>query len=304
MRLSMPTASDLAETFAEPWGLNLRITRKLTVPSGSPAMNSVYVIPPGGLSLDTRLFMSVTFDLPRAGGFPLEHGPFAEEVEVTRGRGVHGTFPGAAEPWESLPAGGSGPSPLGGRISVPEPWAVVLRVSPVDGLLSEDSTVNVTCQFNRASNGVRLNTPRAGARGALQTDKAQNLESPLDYGSYQSGYMARGNDLAGQDPVPGERGVPSPGDPPVFTLGHSFCGWNAAIGHTPGNGSLVIAREESEVRDHRVYSSNSLISAGPAQTSETRIRALGISLATLHGYGWMSVRLRTFSLSFNDSPSA
>src|SRR6266567_1045946 len=48
-----------------------------------------------------------------------------------------------------------------------------------------------------------------------------------------------------------------------ITLEHSFCGWNfTENGHTPGAGSLKISRTwQSEVQDHRVYSSKSLLSA-------------------------------------------
>jgi hypothetical protein len=288
MQLFPPTPDEFADRFPDPSGYIFTITRNLTVPAEVPARNNAYVVP-GGLSLDLRLFMRVTFDLPRAEGFSLfDHGPLEGEFEPIEGASSaeHGRLGGEIEPPGSL---SPGLGPIGGKFSVPEPWAVVLNVSPTSDLLS-DWMVNLTCQFNRNPqfNGVRLNTPRVQDIGALQTDKAAPLESPLDYGIYQGGYMAFPN---------GTDGVV---DPPVFSLEHSFCGNKAEDNkHTPGSGSLKILRTwQSEVQDHRVFSNDALISY-PGQL--TSIGALGVSLVTLSGYGRMSVRLRTFSIWVNDS---
>lgn len=288
MQLFPPTPDEFADRFPDSSGYTFTITRNLTVPADVPARNNAYLVPVG-LPLDARLFMRVTFDLPRAEGFFLfEHGPLGDEFEpIDEGSSaVRGRFADEIEPPGGL---SSGLGPIGGKFSVPEPWAVVLNVSPTGDLLS-DWMVNLTCQFNRNPqfNGVRLNTPTIQDIGALQTDKAAPLESPLDYGIYQGGYMAFPN---------GTDGVV---DPPIFSLEHSFCGWNAeANKHTPGSGSLKILRTwQSDVQDHRVFSNNALPSF-PGQVES--IGALGVSLVTLSGYGRMSVRLRTFSIWMNES---
>lgn len=287
MALFPPSADSTADRVPDPSGYDFGIARELSVPAGTSSRNCAYVVPPaGGLSLDTRLLLRVTFDRPRAEGFYLfEHGPlggefepFEEEASAERGR--------FAEEIESPGSLSPGLGPIGGKYSVPEPWAVALNVSPTSDLLS-DRMVNLTCQFNRTFDGVRLNTPKdPQGLGALQVDKAACLESPLEYGPYQGGYMAFPN---------GTDGVV---DPPVFSLEHSFCGWNAMTnGHTPGCGWLKIHRSwQPEVQDHRVFSSNALASSS-AQT----IGALGISLVTQSGFGRIRVRLRTFSIWVNDS---
>lgn len=274
MLVSAPTPDDQAQSFVDAWGRVLRITRIAT--AEGPARNNLYLVPPGGLTLDHRFFLRVTFDLPLAEGFS-PAGELEPIPPMTLSPDVHGPLEGSIE----LPGSPGGPSGL----SVPEPWAVVLSVSAATDLLG-DRMVNLTCQFNRQFNGVRLNTPSdLLGIGALQKDKAACLEMPLDYSSYQGGYMAFPNGTDGFV------------EPPVFSLEHSFCGWNAgANGHTPGYGSLKIVRaKQFEVSDHRVFSSNALTAPAPV----TSIGALGVSLVTLNGVGRMRVRLRTFTIWFN-----
>ena len=275
MVLSAPTPNDQAERFPDASGLNLKMTRDRNVPATASSLNSVYVVPPAGsVPLDTRLLMLVTFDLPNAEGLS----PLTEDVGALARFSPGGRSPSANEieppgilsPFESVMS----------NVTVPEPWAVALNVS-AENPLPPIGMVNLTCQFNRQFDGVRVNTP-----GNLQRDQAATLESPLNYGAYQGGYVSLPD---------GTDGVV---DPPVFTLEHSFCGWNfAANGHTVGAGSLKISRAYAplEAHDHRVYSSDALASAPQPVTS---IRALGTSLAAV-GVGRMSVRLRTFSLWFN-----
>src|SRR5829696_6726487 len=80
MVYSPSTASNQAQRIPHPQGLTLKITRGLAVDAPS-AMNSIYVVPPAGnVRLDTRLFIRITFDLPRAEGLPLgDHGPLPDE---------------------------------------------------------------------------------------------------------------------------------------------------------------------------------------------------------------------------------
>jgi hypothetical protein len=230
------------------------------------AHNSVALIPPAGFPLDVRMWLRVSFDLPFASRLP-------EAPE-----GIN-----------------------------PEAWAVALRVSPKAQLLDND-TFDVTCQFTRGSGGgVRLNTPANSLpeeprRGTLQRDQAAFLESPLDYNRYQGGLIA----------LPFGTGPFVEVDPPLFTLEHSFCGWNFRNnGHTVGAGFLRINRPPIErapwpleVRDHRVYSSDTLKFALSDETFvQARIRAVGVSLATRMGLGNMSVRLRSLQVWFNDSMS-
>lgn len=290
MALFPPTPDDTAQRIPDPSGYIFRITRKLTARADESARNIAYVVPPAaGVPLDARLFMRVTFDLPRAEGFSLaDHGPLGDEVEPLREQASaeHGPFAGEIGLPGSVEAGHPGPSV--GEVSVPEPWVVALSVSPASDLLS-DSMLVLTCQFNSRLNGVRLNTPRnAQGTGPLQTDTALCLETPLNYDIYQGGYMAFPN---------GTDGVV---DPPIFSLEHSFCGWNAAANkHTPGCGWLKIYRSwQPEAQDHRVFSSDAFTSS-PGQV--TAIGALGVSLVTLNGFGRMSVRLRTFSIWVNES---
>ncbi|HSE41969.1 MAG TPA: hypothetical protein VLH08_14490, partial [Acidobacteriota bacterium] len=135
--------------------------------------------------------------------------------------------------------------------------------------------------FNRlAPTGVRLNTPFS-----LQSDQPAYLESPLNYKSYQGGLLAPYDD----------RWIA----PPILSLAHSFCGIGANdIAHTSGCGFLKLTRIwPPELRDHRVYSSNTLIHQGSAAI--TSVGALGVSIATLRGEGRVSARLRSFSVSIN-----
>ena len=168
---------------------------------------------------------------------------------------------------------------------------MVLTVSLDGGLAAGDHMVNVTCQFNRIFNGVRLNTP-----GALQTDKASCLESPLNYSSYQGGYTV----------LPNGREFHS--EPPVFALEASFCGWNTAVRqHAVGSGALRIVRSWMEDRaDHRVFSTDALNAVLPSTTLVTAaapvsIRGLGVQVVTVNGVGVMQARIRAFSLSLNHS---
>lgn len=163
----------------------------------------------------------------------------------------------------------------------PGQWAVVLAVSPEINL-SSPYTVDVTCQFNKVDNGVRLNTPKPGK---VQLDTAAFLESPLDY----SRYLVRPRT-------------------PVFTLKHSFCGGNlmeivdnVQINHTASCGFLEIARHpHSLAEDHRVFSDSSLFSKFESNPQNAAIRALGVSVANT-GIGKVSARVRTFSVWINES---
>ncbi|HKP68409.1 MAG TPA: hypothetical protein VJV05_03930 [Pyrinomonadaceae bacterium] len=175
----------------------------------------------------------------------------------------------------------------------PEPWAVTLWVSPTTQLASTTS-LNVTCQFRTP--GIRLNTP-----GSLQKDQGATSDAPLDYLSYQR-HQAR---------APGSNDYYIEVGPPVFTLEHSFCGWNARTnGHTPGMGALEILRpwlehppwsRNPKVKDHRVYSSTAMLPPGATTSIQDKIRALGVSIATINGMGRMSARLRTFEIWVNVS---
>ena len=203
--------------------------------------------------------MRVTFDRPFAEGLPTggEHGPFPSENEI----------PGAP------PSEGPSLANVGAfAVTTPEPWAVALSVSRESAIPGSDAnrTVNVTCQFHRLLNAVRLNTPFA-----LQNDQAPALERPLEYGKYQGGFIALPDGTDGEAP------------PPLFTLEHSFCGV-AAEDTQPGVGFLQIARtyHPRDLRDHRVYSAKAIDAIG----------ALGVSLVALTGVGKMRVRIRTFSI--------
>ena len=171
----------------------------------------------------------------------------------------------------------------------PEPhWAVGLSLTP-GGDLSGRTFLIVTCQFRREHNGIRLATP-----SAVQKDVPALLESPLDYRYYHDGIDV---DPSGAEVHPG---------PPRFTLEHYFSSWNAdTIKHTVGSGSLRIAhRHKPESVDHRVYSSTSLTPAANPATPNTPpipVGALGVLLGTGGGSALLSVRLRSFSLSFNEA---
>jgi len=144
MTLSAPTQSD-------PYGLRFKITR---LPSDPPQRQSVYVVPPYDLPIETRLLLRVTFDLPYAEGFS-DHGPFSGETEL----------PGSLALVDP-----SSPT-------VPEPWAVALSVSTENHLASARNA-STTCQFHHL-HGLRLNTT------GLQVDQAAGLEGPpIDYDKY------------------------------------------------------------------------------------------------------------------------
>ena len=245
--------------------------------SSSLPKSSVFIKVPGrGLPLDTRLFMSITFDLPNAEEF------LPDNIPVPPVRPLSGNLSGTHGPF-----GGGG----GIEFPGPEPWAVVLSISPTSDLSSEYS-VHTTCQFHKVFNCVRLNTPSSQGIRRLQSDQAAPLESPLNYSSYRGGYTVLPNGSEIQT------------EPPLFTLSTSFCGWDTIkLGHSVGCGFLKISRSwRPEVEDHRVFSNNSFIPIlDPETPSRNAIRALGISVATQQGIGRMSARIRSFSLSFNNS---
>jgi hypothetical protein len=291
MQRSPATPDNQAEWLPHWAGTTFRITRGPVVADDTPdAKNSVFVVPPAGsLSIESRVLLRATFDSPLAEGFdtngnlhPIpsfgsgpDHGPLGGEFEEP-GKSV--VIPGDPNSAPALPAS---------QLSITEPWAVTLNVG-VDGDFIPDTTVHLTCQFNRrAPSGVRVNTPSA-LENNLPTEQADYLESPLNYSSYQGGLIAPGDDRWIQ--------------PPVFSLAHSFCGVGANandIRHTSGTGFLKLTRiSPPELRDHRVYTSSSLIHDG---TSEIRsIGALGISVVTGSGVGRLSARLRSFSVSINN----
>ena len=90
MELSTPTDSTPDSS-----GLTLEISRQ--PPDDPGKRNSVFVVPPGGVPLDSRLLMRLTFDRPRA---------------IPQGVLLPGVLP-------------------------PEPWAVALHVSPANDLLGD-----------------------------------------------------------------------------------------------------------------------------------------------------------------------
>lgn len=233
-----------ASNWSDYAGLNLYVERSPT--AADVASNSMYLIfRPDRFVLENRFIMRLEFDVPLARGFPS----------------------GMLNTW--------GPPP-----SI-EPWAVGLGVKfGGKNDLPTDRKVVVTCQFNSALDGVRLNTP-----DALQKDKPAVLDSPLDYARYQ-----RGNKSALLDKL----------FPPIrFVLEHAFAGYNGAtIGHTAGSGTLAITERTTfwnaaTKTDHRVFSNAGL--AKPGET-ETSIGAIGFALVSSAGVGLYTVRVRSFSV--------
>jgi len=269
-----PVRALLANSFGVSEGLVLELARGEAAGTDS-AQTALYLAPAGGIALDSRLLMRVTFDRPRAEGFPLDsHGEFAEEIErAQRSTGEEGRPGRAAEiPGSVFPADfGSTP----GTLTVPEAWAVALLLSPGQNLAQPQMSI-ATCQFR--TNGVRLNTP-----GSIQRDPAAALESPLNYDAYKGGYIAFPNGSDGEV------------DPPIFTLEQSFCGVAPEEDiPTVGCGLLTISRSWLEPRrDHRLFSSSALTSP-----LAPNIGALGVALAAL-GLGRMTVRLRSFEVLRN-----
>jgi hypothetical protein len=256
------TLDDIPELIPDASGITLRMSRSAPT-NGSLAANSVYVVP--AVPVQMRLFMRVTFDLPRAHGFL----PTPQGARESLGEAA---MPSPTEPQPDVLAV---PRGIGHHVlTVPEPWAVGLLVSGLD-TVPNDNTVNVTCQFHvkDTRSGVRINTP-----GALQADRPVYLDTPLDYSQYEGG-----DDY----------------EPALFTLEHSFCGAGVqTTGHTPGAGSLKIYGYSpdagyTERRDHRVYSSTALALMSPLPTN---IQALSATLASAGGEGQMDVRLRRLSI--------
>jgi hypothetical protein len=76
-----------------------------------------------------------------------------------------------------------------------------------------------------------------------------------------------------------------------------------------GSGSLSIVDPSGKGRrDHRLYSGRDIVQPDPSlvidetrDTSPPSIRALGVSLVTLQGVGKIMVRLRSFSVFWNES---
>jgi hypothetical protein len=181
----------------------------------------------------------------------------------------------------------------------PEPWAVSLYLRGGGRGRVESQTITVTCQFHRGYNGVRLNTPSPSALQQNPTDQSIPLDSPLDYARYQPPELVQV--VAGLNfLIPMERFFPAP----LFTLTHSFCGWGVADHrHNPGSAALSMRDwKGSERKDHRDYSSSLFSTAGDTLLERISfIEAVGISLVTASGIGDISVRARSFSLSFNHS---
>jgi hypothetical protein len=202
----------------------------------------------------------------------------------------HGQHKGDHGPLEALPGdtdklvytnpvGGDGSGP---QYSIPEPWAVGLALGPDRNILNQKRTIKATCQFNRLKgSGIRLNTPLS-----LQGDQSDNLESPLDYPSYQGKHHI-----------------------PIFTLEQSFGGFDSVTtSHYAGCGFLKISRLLEEKSDHRVCSWKTIPNNGPGPnpTAEINdgIKCLGINLATLKGYGWMSVRIKLYEIWMDTNSQA
>jgi hypothetical protein len=224
--------NDKPESDGDARGLNLSVYR--APGSVLHAANGVHLVfGQGVLPLATRLLMQVEFDRPNA------HPRYVQQ------------------PWTVAPA------PIIPGPPTPEPWAVGLPVKfGNENEIANESLVAVTCQFNRQTNGVRLNTPFNEEK-----DQSPNLVSPLDYAA---------------------------NPPPVFLMEHSFCGIRAAeptCGRSIGSGSLTIGPPGTK-KDQRVYS-NIHLSGG----QQTWIGALGVILVTIQGTGQIMVRLRRFSIS-------
>ncbi|HSM37110.1 MAG TPA: hypothetical protein VK837_11980 [Longimicrobiales bacterium] len=149
-------------------------------------------------------------------------------------------------------------SPPTSGSGAPEPWAVALTVKFGDETFDAQAPMaNVTFQFRPP--GTRLNTP-----GHLEGDQPATLTAPMDY-----------EKLA----------------PARFQLEHHFCGVNAAGRYAVGVGTAVVG-PPIRASDQRVYSQDGL-SGG----QQDWIGALGVTLATINGFGHMGVRLRRFSVS-------
>jgi hypothetical protein len=152
-----PELAGVAEHSVDPYGLTMTFTRTASPPAGAPTESAVYLppprfsVPPHSYPLDTRLFMSVKFDLPKA-----ELIPGAD------------TLP---QPWAvALVVKG------GGGSGDQEVYVTCqFRNDPSQPQL----------------NGVRLNTPKDPTTGigALQNDKGLPLDSPLDYSNYGESWL-------------------------------------------------------------------------------------------------------------------
>jgi len=210
-----------------PAGLDLKITRDASTPH--EVRNSVYVTPPGGIPINSRLLLKVTFLHPNAIGLPNV---------------------------------------------LAEPWAIGLRFSTENNILDATKSAIATCQFQRINQilSVRLNTPEGE-----QKDQAVALESLINYSVY--------------NPVP-PNSVINPDIVPIFTLEHSFSGFNLLnVDYTLSTGFLKLSRLNiSEVTDHRLNLRKAF--ANPSD----KIRAIGVNLATNNGFGTMSVRLLTLEI--------
>jgi len=230
--------NDKPESGGDAKGLNLSVYRSSSLSTDPSVANSVFLVfPPDVLPLKTRLLMQVEFDRPNA------HLQYIQQ------------------PWTVAPA------PIIPGSPTPEPWAVGLVVKfGNENQVVGDKFVSVTCQFNRAVNGMRLNTPFNDEMGGTQ-DQSPNLVSPLDYAAHPQS---------------------------VFVMEHSFCGIRAAApmcARSIGNGSLTIGPPVMK-EDQRVYSNINL-----SGSQQTWIGALGVGLVTISGTGQIMVRVRRFSIS-------
>lgn len=258
--------------------------------------NSVYVVPPGGIPLESRLYIKVTFNHPNASGEWLMGAPGRKSQKPGTKAGLTSkksaaltsvaTRPDFSEEIESY--------------LHPEPWAVALCFSSTHALDDPKKMAIVNVQFGRreGSTGIRLSTPNAPPprNYVLQSDEPVFLESPLVYSKFNPA-------IDGQAVIhePGLDDFRTP-DVPSFTLIHSFSGRDMMSNHhTTGAGYLNISRKGSEdSTDHRVYSHAAIaetsIMGNEHQGTSARIRALGINLASAKGYGHMSVHLQSFEI--------
>lgn len=238
MKQGMPIPShpdNKALSYPDLKGLGLAVYRASTSPAAIPSMINVCVVPPAGaLPLATRLSVRAEFDLPYA---QLAHIPQPSSI---------------------------GPQPPPTGTDWPTPWAVALLVrSGGENDIATEPKIPLTCQFNRAQNAVRLNSPKPGS---LQNDQPMSLDAPVNYSNYWT----------------------PPGNPPRFVMEFAFCGHDAVTaGHSVGSGSLTIGTR----RDQRVFSSTAL------STGVASIGSLGVALVTLSGVGQIMIRLRSFSVS-------
>lgn len=252
MRVTPPLAApNNSKTFHYPnGGLQLEVTRAKTPNNDAPpARCALYVLTPN-LTQNSRIRTRIEFDMPTAAGF------------------------NSAGELVALEPIGPPPAEVPTR---PEPWAVVLSVSPRPDVAGP--MVFVTCQFNKLltpGGGVRLNTPFA-----LQTDKGPPLVWPLSYGA-MTGY--------GLKPIP-------------FTLEHDFCGWNAVdLDHIVGSGHLATEQFDTiglpggPRQDWRVYSSD-VFNTQPSQ-NPAPIGALAATLA-ITGMGAVGITFHRFTVLQN-----